>query len=165
MEMEPIPGLKCVFPSAPIRKITAGSWTLEPAWYNYLTDNEGQEEDAYPPEELEEMTKWIQEIIDREAQIVGAQNVFVGGASQGSGVAAHCALTYNGTLGGICLTMGHLLEATPVQPTWAERQIPVHVFHGLKDDTIPWEAMAAPSYQRLKDVGADVRITTEEGVD
>jgi len=165
MDFEPIPGLKCVFPSAPRRTISAGPWEAEAAWYNYLDDKDGEAEDSYPPEELEEMTKWIHEIIAREAALVGGQNVFLGGASQGSGVAAHAALTYNDPLGALCLTMGHLLEATPVTPEWAERKVPVHVFHGLKDDTIPWEKMAAPSYERLSSEGADVRITTEEGVD
>jgi len=165
-DYEPHPGLKVVCPSAPCRKITCQNGREQPSWHDYLTDLDGEGEDDLPREELEEVAKRIHELLDREVAAVGAKNVFLGGASQGCAVALHCALTYpGGGLGGLLGTMGHLLSFTEIKPEWVESKTPVFVYHGLADSTMPWEKWVGPSYQRLKDAGVDVRITTEEGVD
>jgi len=164
-EYEPIPGLKVLLPSAPERKITANKGEEIPSWYDYITDYEGEQEDELAQEDLEEVTRRMHALLDAEAALVGGKNVFVGGASQGCGVALHVALTYPGELGGVVGTMGHVLTCSPVTKEWAAKKIPVFAYNGLADETIQWEKWAAATWKRLQDVGADVRIVTEEGVD
>jgi len=165
-DFEPHPGMKVILPSAPLRKITAARAEEMPSWYDYLTDLDGEGEDDFPKEELEEVTKRIHELLDREVAAVGAKNVFLGGASQGSGVALHCALTYpGGGLGGICCTMGHVLSMTEIKSEWVETKTPVHVYHGLADETMPWEKWVEPTYKRLGEAGVTVKVTLEGNVD
>uniref|UniRef100_A0A7S1R0H2 Phospholipase/carboxylesterase/thioesterase domain-containing protein n=1 Tax=Alexandrium catenella TaxID=2925 RepID=A0A7S1R0H2_ALECA len=165
-DFEPHPGMKVVLPSAPLRKITASKGEEHPAWYDYLTDLDGEGEDDFPKEELQDVAARIHALLDQEVAAVGAKNVFLGGASQGGGVALHCALTYpGGGLGGICCTMGHVLSATEISAEWLETKTPVHVYHGLADKTMPWEKWVEPTYKRLGEAGATVKVTLEEGVD
>merc|ERR1712194_505209 len=70
-----------------------------------------------------------------------------------------------GELGGLCLTMGHLLNDTPVDAAWVEKGVPVYVYHGLGDKVIPWEGMSEPSYTRLWTAGVDVHTVLEEDVE
>jgi len=164
-EYEPIPGLKVILPSPPPRKITAFHGEEHAAWYDYYTDYDGDQEDDFCMEDLDAQTRRIHEILDAEAAIVGGKNVFIGGASQGCGVALHIGLTYDGELGGIVGTMGHLLTRTPVRPEWVENKVPIFVYNGLADSMMKWDEWVAATWKRLEDAGADIRISTSEGVD
>lgn len=164
-EYEPHPGLKVLLPSACKRRITCYQGEMLESWHDYITDYEGEQEDEISQEDLEEVTRRIHCILDKEVALVGAKNVFLGGASQGCGVALHCALTYPGELGGVIGCMGHLLTCTPVTAEWVARRIPVFTYNGLADECMNWEKWVKATYSRLQDAGADIRIVTEEGVD
>lgn len=164
-EYEPIPGLKVILPTAPRRKITCHNGKEEHSWYDYLTDFDGDQEDEFAEEELEAQQRRIHGILDAEAAKVGGKNVFLGGASQGCGVALHCGLTYEGELGAIVGTMGQLLTRTEVTPEWVARKVPVFVYIGLADSMMPWDKWVGQTWARLEDAGADIRIEKEPGVD
>jgi len=164
-EYEPHPGLKVLLPSACKRRITCYQGEMLDSWHDYITDYEGEQEDEISQEDLEEVTRRLHCILDKEAALVGGKNVFLGGASQGCGVALHCALTYPGELGGVMGCMGHLLTCTPVTPEWVARKIPIFTYNGLADSCMNWEKWVKATYSRLEDAGADIRIVTEEGVD
>jgi len=161
----PFPGLKVVLPTAALLPITCCDGKKERAWYDYLEDNEGKAEDALDDETLGQSTSRIHALLDREARLVGAQRVFLGGASQGCGTALHAAMTYPTGFGGVIATQGHLLSCTEVPHDWAFRETPVRIFHGLADETIPWDPLAKETYDRLIETGADVKVTTDEGID
>ncbi|CAJ1369289.1 unnamed protein product [Effrenium voratum] len=164
-EFEPFPGLKVVFPSAPKREISCYKGEILHAWYDYMTDYEGEREDELSMEDLEQTTARVHALLDAEAAAVGAENVFLGGASQGCGTALHIALTYPGQLGGVIGTMGHLLSCTPVNKDWVAKKIPIFVYNGLADTMMLWEEWVKATYRRLEDAGADIRIALDEGVD
>jgi predicted esterase len=164
-EYEPIPGLKVLLPSAPCRPITAHNSEEELAWHDYLTDNDGEAEDELPKEELEEQTRRIHAILEEEIAKVGARNVFLGGASQGCGMAIHAGLTFPGELGGLIGTMGHVLTSTPITPEWVSQKVPVYCYIGMADTTMPWDKWVQPTWQRLIDAGADVHVFKEDGAD
>lgn len=165
-EYEPHPGLRVVLPSGPTRRITAYDGEPNCAWYDYLTDHEGDAEDDFPPDELAEVTQRLHALLAREAATLGdGRRVFLGGCSQGCGVALHAGLTYEGELGGLLGTMGHVLSSTPVAEAWLAKKVPVHACCGLADSTMPWEKWVAPTWERLKTAGACMHTTLEEGVD
>lgn len=164
-EMEPFPGLKVVYPTAPKRAITCYQGEILHAWHDYITDHEGDLEDELSLEDLQETTARIHALLDAEAALVGGKNVFLGGASQGCGTALHIALTYKGDLGGVIGAMGHLLTCTPITPEWLAKKIPIFVYNGLDDTTMKWEEWVKATWQRLQDAKADIRIVLDEGVD
>eukprot|EP00928_Gymnodinium_smaydae_P014378 TRINITY_DN15254_c0_g1_i1.p1 TRINITY_DN15254_c0_g1~~TRINITY_DN15254_c0_g1_i1.p1 ORF type:complete len:812 (-),score=189.45 TRINITY_DN15254_c0_g1_i1:248-2683(-) len=164
-EYEPYQGMKVILPSAPVRNITAYGGDSEHSWHDYLTDNDGEMEDEISEEHVEEATRRIHALLDAEVAKVGARNVFLGGASQGCGVALHAALTYPGDLGAFVGTMGQLLKSSPVTPEWVARKVPVFVYNGLADTTMDWEKWVKDTWSRLEEAGADVRIQLDEGVD
>lgn len=165
IEYEPYPGLKVVLPTAPTRKITCHGGTENTAWHDYITDYNGEMEDQLAMEHVEEQTRRIHAIIDAEVALVGSRNVFVGGASQGCGMALHAALTYPGDLGAIIGTMGHVLSCTEVTTEWIARKIPVYNYIGDSDTIMPWEKWVKATWQRLEDAGAEVHTHLEPGVD
>jgi len=164
-EFEPFPGLKVVLPTAPLRKITCYEGEEMHSWYDYLTDFDGEKEDDLVAEDLEQQTERLHAILDAEAALLGGGKLFLGGGSQGCCVALHAGLTYRGELAGIVGTMGHVLSCTPVTKEWAARKVPVFIYHGLADTTMPWDTWVRPTYARLQASGADVRTVTEEGAD
>eukprot|EP00929_Paragymnodinium_shiwhaense_P041569 TRINITY_DN2157_c0_g2_i1.p1 TRINITY_DN2157_c0_g2~~TRINITY_DN2157_c0_g2_i1.p1 ORF type:complete len:818 (+),score=291.57 TRINITY_DN2157_c0_g2_i1:78-2531(+) len=165
IEYEPIPGLKVVFPTAPVRKITAHDGEENTAWHDYITDFDGDMEDELSVEDLEEQTKRLHAILEREAAIVGGKNLLFGGASQGCGMALHAALTYSGELGAVVGTMGHLLTCTPIKDEWLAKKIPVYNYIGDADSTMPWEKWVKATWQRLEDAGAEVKTELTPGKD
>ncbi|CAE7253207.1 unnamed protein product [Symbiodinium microadriaticum] len=104
-------------------------------------------------------------MLDAEAALVGARNVYLGGASQGCGTALHIGLTYPGELGGIVGTMGHLLSCTPISREWLSKKIPVYTFNGLDDELMRWDVWVKATYERLAAAGAEVKMVVDEGVD
>lgn len=164
LDLEPYPGLKVILPSAPVRTI-AYSGEETPSWHDYITDHDGEAEDDCPIEHLEEQAARIQRLIAAEAELVGARNVIVGGASQGCGVILHAVLTYEGEVGAVLGTMGHLLSCTPLPSEWAAKDIPVRCCIGMADSMMPWDKWVGDTWKRLQDAGVDVKIVKEEGVD
>lgn len=160
----PFPGLKVVVPTAPLRNHVKSGLGEQRAWYEYLTDYKCEAEDKICQASLDETTRRVHAILDREAAHVGVGHVFLAGSSQGCCTALHVALTYPGSLGGVLACQGHPLYVTQVPADWAERGTPIRVCNGLADETIPWENWASGCYDKLRGVG-DVRFQLDEGVD
>lgn len=167
LALVPFQGLKCIFMASKELPISAYRGEKSLAWYDYLTDHGGKTEDDFDAESLEESVARVHRVLAEEAGKVGSHRVFIGGSSQGCATALHAALTYRGAaLGGVAGCMGHLLTATPVEQSWiVDRTCPVFVYNGLADDCMPWKEWVKPTWDRLVQRGADVRIVTEEGVD
>lgn len=162
----PLPGLKVILPSAPVRAVSCYGGQKYRSWYDYRTDFQGEREDELSEETLKEVTWRLHRCLDAEASLLGGpERVMLGGASQGAAVALHAALTYPGHLGGVLATQGHLLECTPVSSEWAARETPVRVFCGLQDSTMPWDSWVSNTYNRMRNTGCNIQCHTEEGVD
>jgi len=164
--LEPYPGLKVVLPTAPLRSITAWGGKRTRSWYDYLTDHDGKQEDDLDPESLEEAVRRVHAKLDAEAALLGGpEAVWLGGTSQGAAVVLQAALSYHGQLGGVLATQGHLLTSTPLPANLAEKGMPVRIFNGLDDETMPWKSWVSSTFERLRKSGADVKICVDEGVE
>ncbi|OLQ11177.1 Acyl-protein thioesterase 1 [Symbiodinium microadriaticum] len=82
-----IPTSLVVLPTAPRRPITCYKGEMQHAWHDYITDHEGEREDELSAEDLQQTTERVHKMLDAEAALVGARNVYLGGASQGCGTA------------------------------------------------------------------------------
>eukprot|EP00927_Polykrikos_kofoidii_P046122 TRINITY_DN40316_c0_g1_i1.p1 TRINITY_DN40316_c0_g1~~TRINITY_DN40316_c0_g1_i1.p1 ORF type:complete len:2101 (-),score=404.85 TRINITY_DN40316_c0_g1_i1:205-6507(-) len=166
-DLVPNAGLKVVLPTAPVLPITAYGGDRIRAWYDYLTDHGGEQEDIVDEATLEATTNRIHMLLNQEIAHLGGDSsrVFLGGASQGCCTALHVAMTYNGSLGGLVATQGHLMSLSTVPSDWSSRNTPIRIFHGLADDTMPWESWVSDTYDPLRNTGADVSDVTSAGVD
>mmetsp|Transcript_114469 Transcript_114469/g.328882 ORF Transcript_114469/g.328882 Transcript_114469/m.328882 type:complete len:160 (-) Transcript_114469:78-557(-) len=136
------------------------------SWYDYLTDHDGQAEDALNLATLDDVCSMIHALIDQEVAAVGARRVFLGGASQGCCTALHAAATYHKhALGGVIGTQGHLLACTKWPEDWSKRETPVRIFIGLEDTTMRWDEWVAKSFAPMRQAGGNLVFVTEPGVD
>eukprot|EP00929_Paragymnodinium_shiwhaense_P096702 TRINITY_DN58394_c0_g1_i1.p1 TRINITY_DN58394_c0_g1~~TRINITY_DN58394_c0_g1_i1.p1 ORF type:complete len:557 (-),score=81.68 TRINITY_DN58394_c0_g1_i1:666-2336(-) len=133
-------GLRVVIPHAPKRPISCYGGKVLPSWYDYLSDNRGQSEDAVGEESLKESRDYIFSLLDREcallAQSEGGKGVLIGGSSQGCGMALDVALQYPSQLLGFVGIVGHPLSITPLLQHY---DMPLHFFNGANDKVMRWQ--------------------------
>ena len=115
------PGLKFIFPSAKCSRATAFKSIHIPQWFDNMPLSVDQEPyKGLQYEGLRDSSQYIHSLIDTEAKLVGANNVILGGLSQGSAQMLHVLLSYvddgRGALGGFVGMSGWL----PFQKDLAE---------------------------------------------
>jgi predicted esterase len=151
----PFPGLRVICLEAPKLPITCFNGGKTAAWYDYLTNHEGEREDLVNMKTLKKTMKRVHTVVRQEAKKVGSQNVFLGGISQGAGTALHCAATLPEplTIGGFFGMLGHVLTDTPVDGLAGESRTPICLgpmmfFNHESDDImrLPW---VGETYTRL----------------
>lgn len=85
-----------------------------PSWYHYLDD----ELDAVDPETLGQSAVRISALVEKELRStaipVDSSNIFLGGSSQGAGVAFHAFAASSHRLGGFIGCRGCILDETPL---------------------------------------------------
>jgi predicted esterase len=123
----PYPGLRVIALEASKLPITCFDGWITPAWYDYLTNHNGNAEDALDAATLKKTMKRVHKLVREEAKKVGNENVFLGGISQGCGTALHCAATLPEPLGlgGIFGMIGHVLADTPVDGLAGKSRSPI----------------------------------------
>jgi predicted esterase len=146
----PYPGLKVICLEAQKLPITVYGGRRMPAWYDYLTDHQGNAEDDLTPESLAATAKRVHALIRAEAAALGdAKRVLVGGFSQGTGAALHCVATLEGDqVGGFCGIIGHVLACTPVDRLASACAGPIVFNNSRDDDVIQW-SWASKTFERL----------------
>ncbi|CAK0880238.1 unnamed protein product [Prorocentrum cordatum] len=158
--------LKVVVPTAPSRELTifdgwwqqdaSDNWYLTKfrAWYDYLTNSDGQKEDTADLESLLATRRALHQLVQREAAELGGRHdrVILGGKSQGCCTSLDAALTCPQALGGFVGVVGHVLGCTPVAPGGPQQATPLHFFHEPQDDVVRWR-WAQHSEQRLRAAG------------
>lgn len=144
-----LPGVRTVFPDAPIRPITINNGMRMRAWYDI----------AYNDLQLVEDETGIrassQAIIDLIEQEQG--QVFLAGFSQGGAIALYTALTYSKPLAGVIALSTYLPLKTKLMP--ANTSLPIFMAHGTEDTVIPLKAASA-SKECLKEWGYSVEWRT-----
>jgi len=93
----------------------------------------------------------IEELLDVESKRIGAENIILGGFSQGGAMSLHTGLKYSKKLGGIMSCSGYLL-LSPSYPgliNEANSRSPVFTYHGISDPVVSIERARA-SYALLK---------------
>ena len=129
--------LKIILPNAPKRTI---NWSEEieygvSAWYNYFTRYDGQmKHDEIDNVHFDEQVKRINKLIDEEVKLLNgcADNIIIGGISQGGTLAFHIGLNYHKNLGGI-IGIHTILMDNITQISSECQQIPIYLFSGNKD--------------------------------
>jgi phospholipase/carboxylesterase len=131
------PGVRFVFPHAPMRPVTINGGYVMRAWYDIRDDGGVRREDAAG---VRASQKAIEALIAREKERgVPAAAIVLAGFSQGGAMALHTALRHPERLAGVMALSCSLplAEALAAEAAPANRDVPIFMAHGTHDPMIP----------------------------
>ncbi|MFK8081311.1 MAG: alpha/beta hydrolase [Granulosicoccus sp.] len=168
------PGVRFVFPHAPVRPITVNGGAAMRGWYDITSMDFGnrQQDTAGVRDSADHINALIEAEIERG---VSAGNILLAGFSQGGAIALFTALTSSHKLGGVMALSTYLpiQEAVLAELTEHGKQLPVFMAHGQFDDVIQIQH-AEQSHTVLSEHGIEVEwhsyamahsVSTEEVAD
>jgi len=131
------PGIRFVFPHAPMRPVTINAGYVMRAWYDIRDDGGTRRED---PAGVRASQKSIEALLEREkTRGVPARSIVLAGFSQGGAMALHTALRYGERLAGIMALSCSLplADTLGAEASPANRDVPIFMAHGTHDPMIP----------------------------
>jgi phospholipase/carboxylesterase len=131
------PGIRFVFPHAPMRPVTINAGYVMRAWYDIRDDAGTRRED---PAGVRASQKAIEALLEREkARGVPAGSIVLAGFSQGGAMALHTGLRYGERLAGIMALSCSLplADTLGAEASPANRDVPIFMAHGTHDPMIP----------------------------
>ena len=137
LKLPATPGIRFMFPHAPVRPVTLNMGMRMRAWYDIRTlTAEGRVDEAGLAESRSRLSGLI--IAERALGIASAR-IVVAGFSQGAALALHGALRHPEPLAGILALSCYLpLQALlAVELAEANRQTPILMCHGQYDPVLP----------------------------
>jgi phospholipase/carboxylesterase len=137
LKLPPAPGIRFVFPHAPVRPVTLNMGMRMRAWYDIRTlTAEGRADE----EGMRESVARVSELVAAERALgIDSARIVIAGFSQGGAVALHAALRHPEPLAGVLALSCYL----PLQATLAaglsdaNRQTPILMCHGIQDQVLP----------------------------
>ena len=146
------PGIRFVFPHAPMRPVTINAGYVMRAWYDIRDDAGTRRED---PAGVRASQKAIEALLEREkARGVPAGSIVLAGFSQGGAMALHTGLRYGERLAGIMALSCSLplADTLAAEASPANRDVPIFMAHGTHDPMIPM-ARAMRARETLSGLG------------
>jgi phospholipase/carboxylesterase len=131
------PGVRFVFPHAPMRPVTINGGYVMRAWYDIRDDGGARRED---PAGVRASQKSIEALIQRERERgVPAQSIVIAGFSQGGAMALQAGLRHGERLAGIMALSCSLplADTLAAEAAPANRDVPIFMAHGTHDPMIP----------------------------
>lgn len=144
--------MKFIFPTAKKRRARAYNRATIHQWFDNVPLHEqdkrsgcSREEEEWQIDGLRESGAFLQEIVEKEAEAVGAGNVFIGGLSQGCAMSLHLLLSYDGDapLGGFVGMSGWLSFVDEIEEVAQARQPREDDLFDVPDEQSEAEASAA----------------------
>lgn len=144
------PGIRFLFPHAPIRPITVNDGAAMRGWYDINSlDFESRDQDDAG---IAESVSAIDELIEQEIlRGIAETNIVLAGFSQGGAIALQAGLTLNRKIAGIVALSTYLpmtVEALE-QVDVSKLSMPIFMAHGAQDDVIRF-AVAEQSRDKLQ---------------
>jgi phospholipase/carboxylesterase len=141
LKLPPEPGVRFVFPHAPMRPITINGGMTMRAWY----DIRSLDRDAPQDEEgIRDSAATLEALIEREhSRGVPYERIVCAGFSQGGAIALHAALRFEHKLAGLMVLSSWLPLAQTLpqevfeNPRAQGRELPIFVAHGSFDPMLP----------------------------
>jgi phospholipase/carboxylesterase len=131
------PGVRFVFPHAPVRPVTLNNGMRMRAWYDIRTlTAEGRADETGLRESAARLADYVAK--EQAAGIVPSR-IVVAGFSQGGAVALHAGLRHAEPLAGILALSSYLPLASTLatERSAANRETPILMCHGLYDPVLP----------------------------
>ncbi|MEE9334748.1 MAG: alpha/beta fold hydrolase [Granulosicoccaceae bacterium] len=154
------PGVRFIFPHAPVRPITINGGASMRGWYDIdtLVFAEREHDDDGINSSIQHVNALIEQEIERG---IPAQQVILAGFSQGGAIAYNAALASRHQLGGVLALSTYLPMSSDQLANVNElrKSLPLFIAHGLQDDVIDIE-YAEQSVEKLKAAGFKPEWTT-----
>jgi phospholipase/carboxylesterase len=131
------PGVRFVFPHAPVRPVTLNNGMCMRAWYDIRTlIAEGRADETGLRESAARLADYIAK---EQSAGIDPSRIVVAGFSQGGAVALHAGLRHAEPLAGILALSSYLPLASTLatERSAANRETPVLMCHGLYDPVLP----------------------------
>ena len=131
------PGVRFVFPHAPMRPVTINGGYVMRAWYDIRDDGGVRRED---PAGVRASQRAIEALIAREKERgVPAAAIVLAGFSQGGAMALHTALRHTERLAGVMALSCSLplADTLAAEAAPANRDVSIFMAHGAHDPMIP----------------------------
>jgi phospholipase/carboxylesterase len=155
LDLPPSPGVRFVFPHAPMRPVTInGGWVMR-AWYDVREEGGVRREDGPG---VRTSQGQIEALIARErARGVAAGRIVLAGFSQGGAMALHTGLRQPERLAGILALSCSLplADDAAAEASPATRAAPIFMAHGTGDSLVPL-ARGARARDLLRQLGYQV---------
>jgi len=146
------PGVRFVFPHAPMRPVTINGGYVMRAWYDIRDDGGVRRED---PAGVRASQKSIEALIQRERERgVPARSIVIAGFSQGGAMALQTSLRHGERLAGVMALSCSLplADTLAAEAAPANRDVPIFMAHGTDDPMIPM-ARALRARETLSGLG------------
>lgn len=137
LQLPPNPGVRFVFPHAPVRPITINGGAAMRGWYDITSLDFGSRQQDHVG--IKDSADHVNALIEAEIENGIAPNkIILAGFSQGGAIALYAGLTSSYELGGIMALSTYLpiQEDTFSNITEHALQLPVFMAHGQFDDVI-----------------------------
>lgn len=143
------PGVRFVFPHAPIRPITINAGAAMRGWFDITSLN--FEDRTVDQEGIEASSSAVCDLIDAEiARGIPVENIVLAGFSQGGAVALHAAITGKYLVGGVIALSTYLpMKDTLLSMEENRKSLDIFFAHGTGDDVIKLQ-FAEQSVEALK---------------
>lgn len=149
--------VRFIFPHAPNLPVTINGGMSMPAWYDIKAMDIDRVVDT---EQLRASADAVAKLVEREKEKgVPADRIIIAGFSQGGAVAYELGLSYPERFGGILALSTYFATADTIQPSEANADVPISVYHGTFDPMVP-ESLGVRSVETLKDMGYDPSYLT-----
>ncbi len=142
--------VRFIFPHAPSIPVTINGGMVMPAWF----DIRGMDLDtAVDEKDIYQSVTATRALIEREVERgIPTERIVLAGFSQGGAVVLHTALSHPEKLAGLMVLSSFFAAQGALTPHPANRDIPIHVFHGTQDPMAP-ETLGQQSVASLKTLG------------
>lgn len=155
LDLAGCPGIRFVFPHAPMLEVTINGGRLMPAWYDISATEFGRDDDE---KSVRDSQVDINALIEREKERgIATDKILIAGFSQGCAMTFQTALRHPEKLGGLLCLSGYLpLESSfEAERSTANQRTPIYYGHGREDQVIPI-TRAQQSLALLQKHGYDV---------
>lgn len=156
--------MKVVLLNAPTIPITLNGGAKMPGWYDIVSLDMQKFAQTEDRARILENAALVGEVLSAEAELVGSENVVLGGFSQGGVISIHAGLKHPEKLGGIvCLSsyaplMHDYTKGKHVDK--ANQKTPIFAYHGGSDPMVPL-TLAQLTYKALAGAGVTVKVQTD----
>lgn len=142
--------VRFIFPHAPNIPVTINGGMVMPAWYDILALDIEREINR---QQFQDSVDATIALIEREIERgIPSERIVLAGFSQGGAIVYEAALTYDKPLAGLMTMSTYFATHKSVQVHPANKNIPIHIFHGSYDPMVP-ETMGKQALAALELLG------------
>ncbi|MCA9492554.1 MAG: carboxylesterase [Myxococcales bacterium] len=146
-----LPGVRMVFPHAPVRPVTVNAGYEMPSWYDIRSMDRVPEREC--AEDVVASAAIVEDLIAREVEAgTPPSRIVLAGFSQGAAMSLHVGLRRAEPLAGLLVLSGYLVLEDRLEQELGDTSVPLWFGHGLQDEVVP-HAGGRHAFERVQQLG------------